>query len=68
MTKVTRYVTVNNKEFESQHEALLEELSVVEEVMDTVATMMGICADCPLKKVCNELKEDADRTLCSYFL
>lgn len=68
MYEVTRYITVNNKEFEHKHEAVLEELMLVKEIMEIVGgSMARACADCPLKETCDEILEDTQKDLCTYF-
>jgi hypothetical protein len=67
MTEITRYVAVNNKEFNNKHEAILEDLMVVKEIMEAVSGTMSVCADCPLKEICDEILKDAQTDLCSYF-
>ena len=66
MTEKTRYLTVNKKKFKHQKEALLEELSVVKEVMESVSKYLA-CADCPLKETCDEISEVTHKELCSCF-
>jgi hypothetical protein len=69
MKEVTRYITVNNKEFNSKHGAVLEELSLVKEIMETAGKnrAMACPEDCPLREICDEIIEDTHKDLCLYF-